>query len=592
MIRQFYEDLSDLFKRSRFVFCTVAFLFLMLIFCFWKLQVLDHKQYWTRAEENRTRELFISAQRGLILDRENNILATNIASFKAMFIRENCTDIDQSLERIAKVLGLERSELDLRVEKYKMLPSFRPIIVKEKLTDKEIARIEARHLEMPELIIQAEPQRYYPQGSFAAHVLGYMQEASLEDIQSGIYPDRRVGDMLGKTGLERVYEADLVGTEGQIIEVVENVGRSIREIASRPPAAGKDLMLSLDSDLQRTAESLLEGREGAVVVLDPRDGSLLAMASYPTFDPNKFITRFTPQEWQDLISNPSFPLENRALRGLYSPGSLFKMTMGLAGLDMGIVSEWTTFICNGETIIYNHPFACWYAPGHGALNLAGALQQSCNIYFYNLGRRIGIDDIARYAKKLGFGEMTGVDLTGEKAGLVPSREWKKNTRNLPWYPGETISVSIGQGPLNVTPLQMACHTAMLANRGRSVTPHFLTGVDGIQPRQTDIPSLLFEKVIEGMWRCVNREGTARLVKVDGLNICGKTGSTQVIGRETREKLGETNRVTRTHSWFTGFYPRTDPRLVVTIIVEHGGMGGETAAPLARRLFTLHSDKYD
>lgn len=592
MTRNIYEDLSGLFKRASYVFYGVVFLFIVLVFFLWKIQILDHSEYWRRAEENRTRELFISAQRGLILDRDSNILAKNIASFKAMIIRENCEDMDQSLDKIADILQLEREELDNRIEKYITLPAFRPIIVKEKLSEIEVARIEARRLEMPELIIQAEPMREYPQGTFASHILGYMQEASLDDIQSGSYLGRRLGDMLGKTGIEKIYEEDLVGTEGQVLEVVDSLGRSVREIWRREPRAGKNITLTLDSDIQRTAEELLEGREGAVVVIDPKTGGVLALASFPNFDPNKFITRFTPEEWQALVSNPSHPLENRALRGLYSPGSLFKMTMGIVGLATGTVTDRTVFQCDGQALIYGHPFACWYEPGHGLVNLYSALRQSCNIYFYNVGRRAGIEEIARYARMLGFGSKTEIDLTGEKEGLVPDAEWKRNTRSLPWYPGETISVSIGQGPLLVTPLQMACHTALVANRGLPVRPHLLKMEEKEELRPVAIPSTLFDKVIEGMWQVVNAEGTARSVKIAGMDICGKTGSTQVISRETAEKLEESRRITKTHSWFTGFAPRQNPRVVVTIIVEHGGGGGETAAPLARKIFEVFRGKYD
>jgi penicillin-binding protein 2 len=594
-----YEDLSLVLARTREVAIVIGFLLLVLLFFYWKVQILDHRKYWALSEANRTREGPIPAPRGLILDRSSVILADNAASFKASIIRENCRDQERSLVEIGRLLGITPEELGERIVRYESLPAFYPIVVMDNLELKDVSRIEARRLELPELVVETDPRRYYPFGNLAAHIIGYMQELTDAELKSGLYPERSLGDMIGRTGVERQYESILVGNDGRRLEIVDSQGRGRGEVSRVEPIPGRDIHLTVDFDLQQKATQLLEGREGAIVVLDPRSGDVLALASFPTYDPNKFITRFSPQEWTELIGRPDDPLENRAIRGLYAPGSVFKLTMALGALDAGVITEQTAFFCAGSTHIYGRPFRCWYSGGHGTLSLIDAIRQSCNIYFYNVGRRMGIDRIAEYAQLLGFGNKTGIDLPGEKEGLVPSSEWSRQVRKSNWYPGETISVSIGQGPTLVTPLQVAVHTAILANRGRRIVPHLLQspaspqaelpGPDAGSSSAGRIKVDLFEKVIRGMWKCVNEEGTARGAKVEGFEVCGKTGSTQVIGRETAQKLGKE---IKTHSWFSGFAPRDNPRVVVTVLVEFGGMGGATAAPLAKELFSLYKEKYD
>jgi len=602
MNNKIYEDLSLVFSRAKIAFIVVKILFVILILYFWKLQILDFQVFWQKSEANRIREIVVPPQRGLIRDRNGVVLAKNIASFKASLIRENCKDFEESCLRISELLDLEPDVLKERVEKYKSLALFQPIVVKDNLTYEEVARIKSRQYELPELIVQSEPKRNYPFGTLASHVLGYLQEISPAEMEMDQYKTRRMGDLIGKTGLEKQYEDSLVGTEGKILEIVDSVGREIGEVSKIDPIRGNELHLTLDFDLQKEAEEILDGREGAVIVMKPDTGEILAMASYPNFDPNKFINRFTPEEWVDLINSPEYPLENRVIRGLYSPGSLFKPCILLAGLDQRAVNDSTTFVCRGSIIIYGHPFACWKADGHGIVNLYSAIQHSCNIYFYQLGKRIGIEEIARYARMLGMGSPTHIDLPGEKAGLVPDSEWKRRVRDEPWYPGETISVSIGQGPLLVTPLQIAVYTAQIANRGLSVTPYLhakeIHESQEITRRQENInvrspiPEVYFEKVIQGMWQSVNDRGTSVLARVRDFDVCGKTGSAQVVGKATAEKLAKQNIEIKTHSWFSGFAPKDKPEIVVSLIVEYGGGGGATAAPSARELFELYREKYD
>ncbi len=598
-----YEDLSLIAKRARKTLIVFFMLFIFLILYFWKIQVLDHKQYWEKSENNRIREVIIPPQRGLIRARNNTILARNIGSYKVSIIRENCEDFEDSLQNIAVLLNLEIEELRERIDKYRSLPLFRPIIIKDNLTLQEVSRIEARRLEMPELLLQSEPKREYPYGTFASHVLGYLQEISPTELQTEVYRQRRPGDLVGKTGIEKQYEDRLLGTEGELLEVVNSLGRVMGKVSEVKPIPGKTVWLTLDVELQQIAEEILEGREGAVIVMDPKSGGVLAWASFPNFDPNKFINRFTPEEWIDLRDNPNFPLQNRAIRGLYPPGSVFKLTMGLAALQSRTITERTSFFCSGVVQIYRQPRHCWYEPGHGRLTLVSAIKNSCNIFFYQTGRLMEIDTIAHYGKMLGLGVKTGIDIPGESEGLLPTREWKKTARKEPWYPGDTISVAIGQGPMIVTPLQVAVHTSVIANRGRMVDPYLVESrrnglegpVENRSPSSNNYVSIdpnHFEVVIEGSWMAVNDGGTAAAARVPGFDVCGKTGSTQTIGREAAERLAEQNiEVRKTHSWFTGFAPKENPRVVVTILIEYGGGGGETAAPLSKKLFERFKEIY-
>jgi penicillin-binding protein 2 len=590
------------FSRARGAFIVIKILFLLLILYFWKLQILDFQVFWQKSEANRIREIVVPPQRGLIRDRNGVVLAKNIASFRASLIRENCRDYEESCARISKLLDLEPEVLKERVDKYKAHPLFLPIVIKDNLTYEEVSRIKARQYELPELIVQSEPKRNYPFGTLASHVIGYLQEISPAEMEMDRYKTRRMGDLIGKTGLEKQYDDRLVGMDGKILEIVDSIGREIGEVSKVDPIRGNEIHLTLDFDLQKKAEEILAGREGAIVVMKPDTGEILAMASYPNFDPNKFINRFTPEEWVDLINSPEYPLQNRSIRGLYSPGSLFKPCMLLAGLDQGVVNDSTAYTCRGSAIIYGHPFACWKAEGHGPVNLYSAIQHSCNIYFYQMGKRLGIEQIAHYARTFGLGSPTHIDLPGEKTGLVPDPVWKKRVRDEPWYPGETISVSIGQGPLLVTPLQIAVLTSQIANRGVRVTPYLylkevqegedITRRQEITNIRSSIPEVYFEKVVQGMWQSVNDRGTAVLARIRDFDVCGKTGSAQVVSTATAEKLAKQEREIKTHSWFSGFAPKTKPEIVVSIIVEYGGGGGATAAPSARELFALYREKYD
>jgi penicillin-binding protein 2 len=581
-----YEDLSLVQRRARTVLWIVAGLMVLALGYYWKVQILEHKKYESMAEANRTRLRVLAAPRGLILARGGEILADNKAAFKVSLIRENVKDEAASTAAISRLLGIDEQTLRDRVALHKDFQLFEPIVIADGLEPEDIAPIESRRLELPELTVETEPQRTYPRRGLAAHVLGYLQELTTDEIRAR--PDRktRPGEMVGKTGVEREYDDLLRGQDGQAVEEVDSLGRIQKSDARTHPVKGHDLTLTIDVAIQEEAERALADREGVVVVLDAESGGILALASSPTYDPNRFITRFTPQEWKDLIDDPNSPLENRAIRGLYAPGSIFKLVMALGGLGLGFITPETTVYCSGSTQIYGAVRHCWFAPGHGAMDLANAIKNSCNIYFYSLGRRMDIDQIAEAAGRLGLGRKTGVDLVGEKDGLVPSKAWKQAALKQPWYPGETISVAIGQGQLQVTPLQIAAMTARIAKRGKSVRPHLVEPDPAPLASAGSFEASAFESVIAGMWRSVNDGGTGAGARVADFDVCGKTGSTQTMSRENAERLARAGREIKTHSWFSGFAPRVGPKIVVTVLVEFGGGGGATAAPVAGRIFDL------
>ena len=594
MKNKIYEDLSLIRSRAKLTFVFIEILLIVIILFFWKIQILDHKKYWEKSESNRIREIVQLPRRGLILDRKNRIIAKNKASFKVSIIRENSNEIKDSYQKISSILDLDVEEIGRRVNKYKSMPDFLPIVIKDDLTKKEVSIFESRKIEFPEFVIQSEPKRDYPNKICASHVVGYLQEISLEEIKNGKYLRKRIGELVGKTGIEKECESILAGKAGLVREVVDSLGRRKGEISRIAPKKGRDINLTIDLSLQKKAEKLLQGKEGAIVALKAKTGEVLVLASYPSFDPNKFINRFSPEEWIELVNSQEYPLQNRAIRGLYSPGSIFKLVMAVGALDSNIVNDHTSYFCRGSIIIYGHLFSCWFKPGHGSVDLYNGIKRSCNVYFYQVGKKMGIEKISHYAKILGLGEKTGIDLSGEKGGLVPDPEWKRETRNLPWYPGETISVAIGQGPLQVTPLQIAVQTALIANRGKKVRPYLLLDkTKELSFLSVDIKAENFEKVILGMWMAVDEKGgTAIAARVSEFEVCGKTGSAQVISKETAKKLAETNKIEiKTHSWFSGFAPRNDPEIVVTVIVEHGGGGAVTAAPIAREIFKLYRENY-
>ncbi|MBV8199508.1 MAG: penicillin-binding protein 2 [Acidobacteria bacterium] len=580
------EHRDDLIGRVRLLAGTVTGLLVLIASGFWFVQIAQGDYYRELAENNRLRKLPIIAPRGLIFDRRGRLLVENLPSYNLMIDRSRSVDRERSLAFAAAVLGRPVADLHELLERYRGVPVFKPVLLAENLSLAEVARFGVEALEHPEFEVEVQQTRLYRHREQTAHVIGYIGEAAPEEIEGS---DGAVapGDVTGKKGIEKRYDAVLRGRDGDRVVVVDSRGELLREYGKVPAQPGKDLTLSLDLELQQEAASWLDGPEkvGAIIVMDPRNGEVLALVSSPSFNSNLFTHRLQQDDWQALLDAPNNPLQNRAMQNAYSPGSTFKIVMATAGLSEHLIDENFHLSCSGSTVIYNHSFRCWRKEGHGSVNVRQALTRSCDVFFYHLGERLGIERIARYARLFGLGAPTGIDIPGEKEGLVPDAAWSLKARHQRWYAGETISVAIGQGPMLLTPLQMAAMTAVVANGGYRVTPHIVKNLPYPEPRPAGLDPRALEIVRQGLWGVVNDpSGTAyTAAHLPGFEIAGKTGSVQVIAQKVRTKAETLPFKYRDHGWFTSFAPESDPRLVVSVFVEHGG-SGHNAAPIAKALY--------
>ena len=565
-------------------------IFLFLISGFWELQVRNPEIYSERAERNSIKALPILAPRGKILDRDGRVIVDNHFSFSLILSREHLKP--ENVPIIAAGLNLDQQELERRIQRFRNRPRYEPIIIKEELTPGEIAFVEAHRDAngLPELELVHAYRRLYPRNCVAAHVIGYVGEVSEAELNSPEFIRYEPGDVIGKAGIERQYDAHLRGVDGQRQVLVDNLGRERRVLGLKPAIPGKKLQLTIDLDLQVVAELAMEGRKGAVVALDPRNGEVLAMVSRPAFDPNKFATRIRPEDWKELISNPDNPLLNRAIQAQLAPGSTFKPIVALAGLETGVIDDNFRVRCPGGATFYGRYFKCWVKGGHGVVDLHKGIVQSCDVFFYNVGNRLGIDDIARYAEMVGFGRKTGIDLPHEAEGVVPSSRWKMRMFRQKWYAGETISVAIGQGALTVTPLQLAYAIGGLAMGGVWYRPHLVKDPERREPpRVAKLNPENVVKIIHGMYGVVNEPGgTAARARIPGISVCGKTGTSQLASNEVLKstKLGQ---VLKDNAWFVGFAPCESPEIVVAALWE-GGEHGYLAAPIVRDVIKAYFDK--
>ncbi len=580
-----YRD--DLVQRVGLM-AAVASGFLLLIGTgFWFTQIVKGDYYRELAENNRLRKLPIQAPRGLIYDRHGRLLVENIPSYNLMLDRSHSTRLARSLHFAARVLERPVPALQAVLARYQGIPDFKPVLLAENLTLAQVAKFGVEGLEYPEFEVEVQHLRLYRHGEQTAHVLGYLGEVSQEDVD-GSQGRLSAGDLVGKKGIERTYDALLRGEDGERVVVVDSRGELLQEYGKKAAVPGKNLTLSLDLTLQQEAARWLTGPEkvGAVVALDPRNGEILAFVSAPSFNSNVFARRLQAGEWKELIEAPYHPLQNRSLQNTYSPGSAFKIVMATAGLTERVVNEHDKVFCPGATVIYGHRFRCWRKDGHGWMNVHNALKHSCDVYFYHLGQKLGIERIARYARLFGLGEPTGIEMQGEKSGLVPDPAWSLKVRKQPWYPGETISVSIGQGPVLMTPLQMAVMTAILANGGHRITPHLVRDLKLPEPRHVALDEHALEVVRRGIWAVVNEPGGTAFgsARVPGADIAGKTGTIQVIAQKTRTDAKSLPFKFRDHGLFVSFAPLEKPRLVVVVFAEHGASGSRAAAPIAQALY--------
>jgi penicillin-binding protein 2 len=560
----------------------------VLLFGFWKLQVIDSERYAQLAERNRIRSIPIMAPRGNMLDREGRVLVDNYPSFSVLLLRDDLQAVERALPQITEGLDVPLEDLQQQLEAARSLPKFQPIVVKPEATPGDIAFIESHRADLPMLEMFMVHRRRYPRDGFLAHAIGYVGEVSPQQIENsnGRY---RPGDLVGKTGLEREYNDTLAGVDGLRRVIVNSVGKEVGRMDQQEAIPGKSIQLTIDYDLQVVAEQALAGRKGAIVALNSRTGEVLAMASHPAPDPNDFAVRISREEWKRLSEDPDRPLLNRAIQAQLAPGSVFKIIMATAMLESKAIPEDFSIFCTGATDFYGRTFHCWEKGGHGLVSLHKAVVHSCDVFFYNVGKRLGIDRIAYYAMQLGLGHKTRIDLPGEEAGVMASEEWKKRVFHQKWFPGETISVAIGQGATITTPLQLARAIGGIAMGGIFKQPHLLTTNKPAPEERFPLSEETTEKVTQAMFGVVNEGGTAGGVRLENIEFCGKTGSAQVIISEGLRRAGRQQRFSD-NAWFVGYAPRRNPEIVVAVLVEQGEHGASAAAPLARDIIKAYYDK--
>ncbi len=609
LMRAYRDDQKFLSTRINILTWGVVAVFFFLAGSFWYVQGLQAEKFRDLSEANALREIKVSAKRGLIMDRNGKILADNAPAYSVMLMRSDLKQLEKNepghrarmIRFLAQTLALPPVEIEKRITNGKAIPFAQPLPLMEDLTLPQVSAIEGGRLAFPAVRVESVQRRNYRYGTMAAHAMGYMGEATEKEMAADA--SLKLGDLIGKKGIELVYDKYLRGRDGARYEIVDSHGRTKSEYpaARKDPVAGKNVRLTLDFELQRRAEQYFIENEmvGAAIALDPRNGEVLAMVSSPAYDPNVFSKRFTPDVYKLITSNP-FKLEvNRTIKGLYSPGSVFKAVMAMAALEYGVANTSTTFFCSGSGVFSGRRFRCWKREGHGEVNVARALKVSCDIWFYSVGGKLGIDRISEYSRKLTFGQSTKIDLEGESVGLIPSIEWARTKQKRKWYPSETISVSIGQGPLLVTVLQTANMMSAIATNGKVHRPHLLYSVeetksDGKIDRKfvkdeilstVNLPASALQSVRQGLWAVVNEQGgTGGNARIEGLDVAGKTGTVQVIAQHGWVKAEHLPFKYRDHAWFASFAPRDNTQMVVVVFVEHGGHGGSDAAPLAKSLY--------
>jgi penicillin-binding protein 2 len=574
----------------------ILFMMLGLAAGLWRLQVLGVDQYRQLAEQNRIRKVPVMAARGKLFDRENRLLVDNYPSVSCFLVREMGRDVDADLPLIARGLNLDLEQLRATLHRYRLAPGYQPIPIKQDISSDEVAFIESHRNELPELETIDEERRLYPRDGFAAHLIGYVGEVSEEMLNNPRYAAYEPGDVVGKAGVEESYDEILRGQDGSRDVIVDSHGREVGYLRTQHAIPGQDLKLTIDIDLQRTAELALGDANGAVVAMDPRNGEILAMVSHPSYDPNAFAVRINRTDWNQLITNPNHPLMNKAIQDQLAPGSTFKVIMSAAGLQEGVAQDMRVNCAGGGTY-YGRFFHC--DKHHGVLNISQAIPLSCDTFFYSLAQKLGIDTIARYATSLGLASKTGIDLPDEKAGIMPSTQWEMKNYHQRYYPGNTISVGIGQGETQVTPLQLARALGGIASNGHLVRPHvvapeqlssqfhqaILDTFSGSGEVNVPLNPDTWTIITDGM-AAATTTGTAGAAHLDGIDFAGKTGTAQVTGSgDTHVKGGAKT----PNSWFVGMAPRRNPEIVIAVLQEHGDWGANSAK-IAAQIITVYVNK--
>lgn len=576
--------------------CAAVAVFVLVI-RLWYLQIVKGDYFRDRSENNRLRTVYIPSPRGLILDRQGEVLARNRASFNIDFVTEDSKNPKETVAALADLTKVESADLYDRLTKQNKRRRFEPKLLLKDISRDLVAQVAVQRHRLPGVIINVVPSREYIHGELGAHVIGYTREINGEQLKNPQYAGYRMGDVVGQAGIESKWERYLRGERGSQAVIVNASGNKIGEAFFEPEIPGHNVLLTIDRKLQEAADKALEGKRGAIVALDPTNGDVLALASAPRFDPNMFTSEISKEQWSDLVAPKANKLNNRAVQGAYPPGSVFKIFVSMAILAEQVAPKSESTFCPGFYQFGKRAFKCHKHSGHGPATMYDSIVQSCDVYFYIMGQRLGVDRIHEYAKMFGFGEFTGIDLAEENAGLVPSTEWKRKYFRDPedkrWYPGETLPVAIGQGAVTATPMQVARSMAAAVNGGKVLKPRVVRRVsssDGrvfeehsepevVRDLSTYIDPSIFKEVRRGMEGVVaDIRGTghrAALPEVAGISVAGKTGTSQVGTKE------------EDHAWFAGYAPVQNPSIVVAAIVENGGHGGATAAPLVRQVLAAH-----
>jgi penicillin-binding protein 2 len=579
------EDLRPIRQRAVILLLAVFVVLVLFDLRLVQLQLVSGEHWRRMAENNRLRRLPVAAIRGTIYDRQGRVLATNIPSWNVLLFPDEARDLDETLLFLAKLGVADAATLHEQV-RHRGIDRLAPIIVGEDLQWRQVARVRSHQSDFPELSVVPGFRRHYPFSEVTAHAVGHLRLASEDELLNDpkLGPDTRVG----ATGIEALANDFLSGAAGDRWVVVSALGRQLGLVRESSAEAGKDLAVTLDAELQRVAADAIGDRSGAVAAIEPRTGAIRVLYSAPAFDPELFSGRLSPTAWAAMLADPGHPLQNRCVQGTYPPGSTIKPFLALAALEEGVVGPNWSVNCQGALMLHGHRFRCWRRRGHGRVDLSRSIEASCDVYYYQLGQKLGIHTMARWLGTFGFGEPTGVGLPSEAAGLVGTPEWSRRVRGTPWYPGEAVSVSIGQGPVLATALQLARAYAALANGGRLVTPHIVVDPNRAASRDLGLDPTRLATINRGLELVVHGEhGTAR--SLGRLPILGKTGTAQVVRLPEGVDSEDLEAHLQHHAWFVGWAPIDDPAIVVALVVEHGGGGGSVAAPAASGVFAAALD---
>ncbi len=589
------EDFKGIYK---YLVVFVGLAFFLIFVRLWSLQLIKGSELRRLSENNCIRLRENPADRGMLLDRKGRILAHNRPSFEVYLIPEDLKTNPEVVVEVGNLLKIPPEEIQERMNAQKRRAPFKPVRIKSDINWNDLANLEFNRVYLPGLVVDVRPKRAYDYGDLASHLIGYLGEVDENELKQAKETPYRMGALIGKYGVEYRWENDLRGNDGGRQIEVDALGREIRPLGIVEPFPGDNLFLTIDLDLQRTAEEAYQDKNGALVAMDPKTGRILAMVSKPSFEPDIFARNILPEEWKSLVENPHHPLQNKGIQGQYPAGSTFKIVTAIAGLESGMITPDTQFICKGAFPYGNRDFRCWKEGGHGAISLHRAIVESCDIYFYQVGLKVGVDLIAQYANEFNLGRVTGISLPHEKPGTVPSSAWKKKRFGVPWYSGETLSFSVGQGYLNVTPLQLLMLISGVANGGKQYLPQVVERVENIygkklkeyppvELRRANVSEKTLQIVQEALRGAVNDpHGTGWTCALKEAKVAGKTGTAQVVRLPDNFKKGDMNRMPqkyRDHAWFVAYAPFEDPKIAMAVLVEHGGFGASAAAPIAKKV---------